>query len=224
MLYIPNFIAKRPLYYYKTSKFYYAYLKTRKAFNRLGLRSGKSKRPTGLYRLYYLRKFFGWFYQLKTNYKIRRLFRFLRSYKVGMRYGYFLKLLYAVERFLFVTVWRLGFATNLLQSIALINSGFICVNGQVVQQTYYIIPIGGVVEFIYFYFCCFLKLGQHLIPFSLSPFHFLVTYFANRRAISFLRFRFRDPKSYKIARDLQSFSLNLVPVSKGNAIFCRDFF
>jgi ribosomal protein S4 len=164
------FLAKRPTYRDKSSKFYFSFLRSRYKKVRLGLKMGfRNKRPTGAFRLYYLKKFFLFFYGYFNNYKFRKLMRFLNNTVISRKYGQFLKILYIVERQLNIFLYRLKFASSITFATQLIKANLICVNGKIISLPTYIVPINSIVEILSIYLYIYYHLIINLMPFFFSP-------------------------------------------------------
>ncbi len=143
------FGVKRPSFYYKSSKFYFKFRQTSRRRFLLGPRRTFGFRPSYAFRMHYLKRFFLWYYDLRNNFKFRRLFRTIKAVKIPNKFGSFLRFLYVVERFLAVFLVRLYFARNLPQARSFVELGFVFVNGKQALKYDFIVPFGALVEVIF---------------------------------------------------------------------------
>lgn len=154
------FNNKKPAYYYKSSKFYFLFLRARRRYS-LGLRAGRGYKSSYFFRMHYLRRFFLWYYNVKTNFRFRKLMRNVRKAPVSSRYGRFFQFFFVIERQLAVVLFRLLFVRSLRQAHLYVRSGAVYINGVQKTNPFYVVPVGGVVEVITH------KLGAYLLGLSL---------------------------------------------------------
>jgi ribosomal protein S4 len=173
---LPNFIAKRPSYIYKTSKFYFLFFALRNRIN-FGLRQGKRKKPSYVKRYYYLKRFFLWFYGLKNNFRFRRFFKQFQKHLINKRFGLFLNIIYTFERYLYIYLYRLGFSVTIDYSQLLIRLGLVFVNGLQIKNIYYIVGISNIVEVLTFYFSSYFNFLKYNKKFFYSNYILLINYF-----------------------------------------------
>ena len=141
----PLFLTStRPKHKYKTEKFFSGYLRTRKVSKFV---SGSSKQFSNFKRMLVMKKFFMWYYNIKSWRLFFKVFK-LPFLQKRYTFRYLLSLYHLLERNLLVLLVRTKFSFNLIESLAYVKNKFIYVNGFPMTSLFTSTRVGDVIEVI----------------------------------------------------------------------------
>jgi hypothetical protein len=141
----PLFLTStRPKHKYKTEKFFSGYLRTRKVSKFV---SGSSKQFSNFKKMLVMKKFFMWYYNIKSWRLFFKIFK-LPFLQKRYTFRYLLSLYHLLERNLLVLLVRTKFSFNLIESLAYVKNKFIYVNGYPMTSLFISTRVGDIIEVI----------------------------------------------------------------------------
>jgi hypothetical protein len=139
----PLFLTStRPKHKYKTEKFFSGYLRTRKVSKFV---SGSSKQFSNFKKMLVMKKFFMWYYNIKSWRLFFKIFK-LPFLQKRYTFRYLLSLYHLLERNLLVLLVRTKFSFNLIESLAYVKNKFIYVNGYPMISLFTSTRVGDIIE------------------------------------------------------------------------------
>jgi hypothetical protein len=189
----PLFLTStRPKHKYKTEKFFSGYLRTRKVSKFV---SGSSKQFSNYKKMLVMKKFFMWYYNIKSWRLFIKVFK-LTFLQKRYTFRYLLSLYHLLEKNILVLLVRAKFSFNLIESLYYVRSKFIYINGFPVDLAFFSTKVGDIVEVFKWQFKYILKFMPLLFLVKKAG-RFFYNYFCRIKDLFFIsKFYYKSVKKY----------------------------
>ena len=189
----PLFLTStRPKHKYKTEKFFSGYLRTRKVSKFV---SGSSKQFSNYKKMLVMKKFFMWYYNIKSWRLFIKVFK-LTFLQKRYTFRYLLSLYHLLEKNILVLLVRAKFSFNLIESLYYVRNNFIYINGFPVDLAFFSTKVGDIVEVFKWQFKYILKFMPLLFLVKKAG-RFYYNYFCRVKDLFFIsKFYYKNVKKY----------------------------